>query len=435
MRIWLSLLVLLVLFPLTAHPQSSVGFDDPQATGNLLDYRLPDWSYRIWDAQLALSGRASESRQFDSPSHNNQFDSNLASDFSQTWEGEHRIIFLRGGISGSYYKTKFFREDYGHTRKNLEGILDLYSYWKQHLSQGPVFFTLGGAANRMYSEDRFEEYDSFGDNESNNLFRNSTHSVSAGIGYGHLRNVVPLLKAQRLDERIQALGRAPLSDQQVQEIARILATEYGYRQVFDRSDKYLWDDVLAPMLDSQNPLSPFEIMYLTDALNEDHGSRSQGLEFSLVYQWREYIDQYPDYTQYNRSHRPSFRVLWSHNPSLNHQVRANIDVNYYWTRTGGGDVDDGALIANFSHLWNVADRVQWINSGRYNGNLGLSDEVDRHQAVVGSTFRFFIEDQISLMAGVEGQYRWKKDEAYTVQAWDFQYQLGLQYHIDRVLFN
>jgi Tat protein secretion system quality control protein TatD with DNase activity len=84
--------------------------------------------------------------------------------------------------------------------------------------------------------------------ENRSFGRTREYDVGAGIGIGRSRDVTPLIRAQRLSERLEALGRPPLSAHQVQQVAQVLAREEGYRIVFDRPDRSFWRDVLEPML-------------------------------------------------------------------------------------------------------------------------------------------------------------------------------------------
>ncbi len=39
--------------PVLVQAQTSIGYGDPTDITNLLEYRLPDWSYRVWDADFS----------------------------------------------------------------------------------------------------------------------------------------------------------------------------------------------------------------------------------------------------------------------------------------------------------------------------------------------------------------------------------------------
>ncbi len=52
-----------VLLPTPAQCQTSTGYTTPDDITDLLEYRLPDWSYRLWDADFNLNGQSQESRQ------------------------------------------------------------------------------------------------------------------------------------------------------------------------------------------------------------------------------------------------------------------------------------------------------------------------------------------------------------------------------------
>mgnify|MGYP000337876300 CR=1 FL=1 len=106
-----------------------------------------------------------------------------------------------------------------------------------------------GSYTRSYVESIRENTVDGETTETGSYNRGNSLYVTVGVGLGRARNVAPLIRAQRLSERLKAIGRAPLSPAEIQEVARVLATEHGYRAVYERPDRSFWQDVLMPMLD------------------------------------------------------------------------------------------------------------------------------------------------------------------------------------------
>ncbi len=420
--------------PAQSVAQTSIGFGDPDAVSNLLDYRLPAWSYRVWDLDFDLSGSGVDAHR-SNVSHSTQFMTDFGTDFRQNWESEERDLMVGGRFYGAYSRFRTGNSDYEEHQHQLEGSLSIDGGTQLYLGEGPFSILAAAYIGRQYTEDVsdatwygiLEEYSDYR--------RRSNYSGSAGVGWGRVRNVVPLLRAERLSERLVALGRSRLSSGQVREIADVLAREFAYREVFDRSDRHFWDDVLAPMLEPGNPLSPFDILYLMEVLNENLGERRQGFAVTARYQYRESTsDIRGTYTNSTRQRIPEITFLWCTNPSLSHQINLEASWQYYWTYNWQNSESNVTHLRAY-HTWNLADRYRLDTRLLYSiGNLIGSDVKSIHEVTLNSSFNIFLEDQVSLGAGVSVRYGWDevRDDKYT--DWNWSYRLGLTYHLDRTIF-
>jgi hypothetical protein len=242
MRTFLILLILSkpAMRPDAPAAQTSVGFAEPQDISTLLDYRLPDWSYRAWDVSFDLNGRASEGRDGGSPMVSNQFASGLDTGYFQAWESEVRDLSLNAGIDGHCSRSHDGRFDQELSGHYLDGALHGSVDWVRYLGGGPFSFNAGGSGSRSYAETaRFSRQGGLTD-DYDQYARRSGLRVETGLGWGRVRNVVPLVRAQRLSERLVALRRPALTPLQVQRVAQVLAQEYGYRSAFDRPDRLIF---------------------------------------------------------------------------------------------------------------------------------------------------------------------------------------------------
>jgi len=277
--------------------------------------------------------------------------------------------------------------------------------------------------------------------------RNHVYSLSLGAGLGRVRDVTPLIRAQRLGERLEAIGRIALTPYQIQQIARVLAREQGYRSVFDRPNRSFWRDVLDPMLDEDNPLSPYEIFYLADVMNEDVGPRRQGTELQGRFFYEEYGS---DNDIWNRGHfyrGPAVIFLWTRNLNLNNQVSLGASGRY---ATFGSEDFKGDQVSwgmDLAHLWTIADRYRLDTSLNVVGNY---DEMNRDAdrlidrsilTTIHSIFRIFLEDSMAFSASVLGLNRQNShdrisfvDEDRYSRTWHWSYGIGLEYYLDRVLY-
>jgi hypothetical protein len=438
---------------------ASTGFADPSDTRGLLEYRLPDWGYRTWDLGFDLNGAGADRFTGNDRQYSNSFSTNLDTDFLLYGESERRIRNLEVSAGGNYGRFHNGNSVTENSARALSGRVAASGGWNEYLHESS--FSLGGAAgaSQDYDERIVENRNDGGADEDRNFGRRGTYSLSAGIGWGRVRDVTPLIRAQRLSERLTALGRPRLTMAQIQEVARVLAREQGYRTVLDRPERSFWSDVLAPMLDPEQPLSPYEVFYLRDVLSENIGPRREGYSVTAAFGYghrRE--NREVDYVTNDRG--PVLGLTWVRNPSLNHQLALGVAGSY---RTVNYTVDYPAIADNslredllrgelgIEHLWTLADRYRLDTSLGFTGRY-IEMEQDDQRSIrrtldtrLGSTFRMFVEDNLSVVASIRGT---NSQDYYEVSGgpqpdldgeryrrdWNWSYGLGFEYYLDRFLY-
>jgi len=433
-----SFVLFITASPLISSAQTSAGYAEPEDISNLLDYRLPDWTYRVWDAGLDLNGGGSDKRYSGDKITSNGFTSIFRTHFSQDWESEIRHLSLSAELEGAYSRSHDGNPHSEETGHRLSGGYDFWGSADHYLGDSPFSLLVSAASARSYSENIQDRR--LGDIwvENNSFRRRSFHRFETGFGVGRIRNVVPLLRAQRLSERLMALDRPGLSSVQIKEIAQILASEYGYRMVFDRSNRHFWDKVLTPMLEPNNPLSPFEIFYLADTLNEVMGERRQGLRFNGNFEFQEnngYI-YYPSgfSNSAGRSRTPNLNRQWYHKRSLTQQIHFSGAWNYSWVNAGGFSYQSGWLDVSLGHLWSLTDRIRVYTDLDYRGESYIPEEQRSQIVTLNSTFQYFLEDQVSLNVRIGLNHQWARYQTEENLSWAWTYRLGLDYHLDRWIF-
>jgi hypothetical protein len=431
--LFLLLLGSIFLQPLSASAQTSIGYADPHATSELLAYRLPDWSYQIWNANFGLNGGGMDQNLNELDRFANNFSTRLGSAWRRNWESDERDAGVGVSLAGDYGRAHTglaFREN---KSRRLNGNFQLDGDRRQYLRGGPFSVAVSGKTGWNYREEvrdiRFDQEWT----EESDYRRSSTHEFAVGAGWGRLRNVVPVLRAHRLSERLTALGRPPLTGAQIQEMAQVFAKEYGYRAVFDRADRHFWEDVLAPLLPQDNPLTPYEIFYLTDVLSEDLGGRYQGFRLGAAYRYGEHNSDNGPLENRSREREPTLEAWWSHNLSLTQQVSVRCNWGYRWQNQGDRLNEDTVLDCTVSHLWNLADRYLLETSGSYH-HLGNIDSDTRDRAArLQSVLSIYLEDRVSLNTRVAAAYDWGRNAEDRRESWNWSYSLGLSYHLDRLL--
>jgi hypothetical protein len=437
-----SLLILAVLAlcvaPDPAPAQTSVGFTDPADVSTLLDYRLPDWGYRT--VKLGLGSGGEGRNQYGSLTYgdHSQTFANARQGLYVTWhrEGEARIWSVSAGEEG----------DWSWERTGTTADRSYQSYFREKIDlSGSIRDYARGDAYLLGSADVSGRYDESRTHPSPccNLYleRDLLISTGLGAGYGRVRDVTPLLQAQRLSERLRALGREPLSHEDVLRLAGILARRGGYQRVFDRPDRHLWQDVLEPLLGRGEPLSPYEVLYLRDVLQEDLGSREEGSRVELsASAGRSTTGGFRRGWSTNLG--PAIDARWTHNLSLDRQLALAFDTSYLWGNSSDpvmGKHEQGFGTLSAQHLWVVADRAIWTTS--ISGAFMYSEDRDgelisRGRGVgVQSAYRFYIEDRVSLSPIAD--VLWRRTETGDRrhdEFWNWQLSFSLTYELENLLF-
>ena len=104
MRFCFCLLLALFLLPYSSLAQNTIGFEHPKDTSNLLEYRLPDWSYRTWTAGMSLDGGSSETRSAGTPRVSNSLNLGLDTAYRFHREGDSRDYYYSGSLDGSLHR-------------------------------------------------------------------------------------------------------------------------------------------------------------------------------------------------------------------------------------------------------------------------------------------------------------------------------------------
>ncbi len=425
---------LAVWIPLGAAAQTSIGYSNPTDVDDLLGYRLPTWSYRVWDANFRLNGNGNDERYAGETKFSNNTSLRFGSDYSQAWESEQRYLSLSVRLDGNYRRSHNGSEDLERQIRDLGGQSSLSGTIQEYLGDSPFLVQLEGDAHHSYNEresairlgDEWDDTDSYA--------RRRAHGTSGGIGWGRVRNVEPLLRAQRLSERLVALGRAPLTTGQIHEIATVWAQQSGYFNVYDRYGRHFWNDILAPMLVTGPALSAYEILYLMDVNRESLGQRREGLQVvaDFAYEGAHHGGNTNDRNQ--RQRRVGFTVAKYHNLSLTQQISLSGSYGYRWENNNTTAYDGSDVDLELSHLWNLTDRYRLDTSFAYEGSARVQSEMRSQSGSLQSDFYVYLEDQLSLNLSARTSYRWNEHLEAEDLSWSWTYGVGLIYHLDRAIF-
>ena len=451
MKVLNFILVLFVCSTTSIISQTTVGFKHPQKIAPILSYRLPKWGYSTFSFNLGSHGNNImykynlQERNLKSYAYNFSF----ASGFESYKESENSIMKFVIHPSASYNanknKTEFLDSSkIDRIEKQQEYTLKsrLQFNWDRYY-YGDRYFIFGGEFYSSYheSQSKLTEW------SSANLSRNAlsdrkiikryyTWNSKIGIGYGRVRNVTPLIRALRLQERYATIkDNATFTDNEIQLVAQEIAKKSGYALVYDRYDKYFWNNIL-DKVEAISELAPFEVFYLADVLRENMGARFEGWDVSSGF-------------LINGTKKVDTKIgvflqgQWYKNLSLENQLSIAGYGNY------AKYIDENIsrkAIGNFEiglkHLWAISDRILWetgLNSGLtiqkiagYPSDNSMWYE-DYHLSFV-SSFTYYIENNLYLR--FESRYLWDKyDKKLTNNYFQsrFNYTLGITYYLDRKL--
>jgi hypothetical protein len=264
-----------------------------------------------------------------------------------------------------------FETDSKRDRYVYQYYLDMS--WKEYLS-GDVFLSgvMGGQVD--YG---FDTYQTKQTDENLNRRRIKSRRLQLvpglGIGFGRIRNVNPVLRALRLNERYKTLTDNSLSGTEIIRSAEQFSQYTGYQRSYDRPLKYFWDDMNKQTSNRFATLPTFDQFYLNDVFNENLGSRYEGFELSLFVAYsyensltrdsRDYTQNIDRYFSILRFAYIDINAKYYKNLTLNHQLYANFYTAYDLPleRIVGIDWRIRSNL-DFEWLWILADRWQITNS-------------------------------------------------------------------------
>jgi len=320
------------------YAQTTIGFSEPWNIKEILEYKLPTWGYQ----RLAIDFYSSGRNEIDSGSLNNTIFSPTFKIYIESEKNIWEVLVIpsihyryRGGTpSTKSYESSF----------DLNG--NIHYYIKNNF-----FIELGGNLRGYY----YKNWQ--GDNRFYSL--NYTSEPSIGIGIGKVRDVTPIFRALRLNERIVALGRSHLSSQEIQDIAKTIAKRKGYISIYDRESKYFWRDLYQLISPYHKELTAFDYYYLGESLIEKLGARFNGWDltarFNYTYNYSEQSTN-PGYSTLNAC--LSIATRWYKNLNLNHQIGLSSSIQYgFSTEKNSSENIDGFILLTTEHLWVVSDRL------------------------------------------------------------------------------
>lgn len=445
MRILILFFLFLSLSLSTVYGQESIGFSDSENIEPLIEYRLPAWGYSnlFWDfsfrSNLEGVNRDDDSRKF------NDISGILSPTYNRFYESEERVStrFLTPSINYNRFNNPGFAENENLNRQfelGLRGALNDRFY----LDQRDIFLIRSFQGNfRQLHSKEFRNSDIDGTTtDMSRLQRNFSTTIGGGVGIGRLRNINPMIRALRLNERLNSLGsEQEMTLNDLRNASEQFTKVNGYNQVYDRPDKYFWGDMDSEISPNLMALNPFDLFYLTDVSSESIGQRLEGwevvaqLDLNHSVNYLKTNDNIPDTesSQLNRTTMlsPNVMGVWYRNLDLKNQVGLTAQISY------NTDIASGS---NFSY-YTLQTRAEWLHTitdrflaQPYISYIRFMNDIKNQNLSVGSSFNYYVENNLSIFTTIRYTYIKNEINNFSESRNRFQLNAGVRYYMRRGLF-
>jgi len=295
--------------------------------------------------------------------------------------------------------------------------------------------------------------------------RRFTATPRIGYGFGRLRNVNPIIRAVRLSERASAInGNLDFSRQDIQAAANQFTRYDGYQQTYDRPQKYFWDDMDLAMSPDLSSLNTFDILYLTDVLDEGIGTRLEGWEviggaqFSYQNNLERIERPFNQFDQLIRDELISKRAgvfvngRWYKNTSLTQQWGITGRVRLSYPLGNQANNVNGKWSFSFrtgvNYLWNITDRfllrselTNLYSRSKLKG-FSIGGGMDYYQwfnqLMLRNNFSYFVENRLALTLSLNSRLshtgNTQSDTTLDARRFSWSAGLGLRYYFSRNLY-
>jgi len=259
---------------------------DPDKEYLIYEYRLPDWGYNqfYFNASNSFNGLSRSDK--DISQENFSTSVQFSPHFIKYHESEQTVFSLNSSINSSFHHSSSKSDQINYSsRSNANQLrIDLNADATYIRYMKDRWFLYTQTDNRLYFLE-WHENSTYINNNNNDtdrgisLQRNIDLSGRIGLGYNRVRNVTPMFRALRFNERMEDLNRTE-NPSYLSELAAFFAQRSGYSQAYDRPDKYFYNDLPDKIKSILNSSQPWEIIYLDETWDEIIGDRYEGWDIT-----------------------------------------------------------------------------------------------------------------------------------------------------------
>lgn len=420
----IRIVAMLAIWSVIATAQTSVGISSNDSKP-LKDYRLPEWGYTDWQIDFGASGYKLDENEKHDKSELSQLSLTLTPRIFIFKESEKQLTSVDGYLTkwNSFLSSKDIEKGYSN-RKIESGI----NQWMIHLISerrtynSSKYVRVSPEFNFLYHRDidkftvNYFSPPSVTKEKYNTLDRYYDINVTLGMGFGRVRNVTPVIRALRLNERLKTINKDAEFDQsQIDQVAVEFSKYHSYQKIYDYPDKYFWNSLSANLPD----LTPFESHYLNDIFNEITGERLEGAEIDAGFRITK-IDRVTKFKSDFENDKfnakagflgPQLHVRVYHNYSLKGQIGFVGQANWDF-RINKKKYNPIENILQFQlsadHLYVVTNQILIDIKPSYSRVI-LKSEFDDDKYTssllsLNSSISFFIEDRFSINGSADWGY-------------------------------
>jgi hypothetical protein len=392
-------------------------------------FRVPDTDLRtLWfntnfdfNSQKNINSNDYNSYTYSSNNYYSNLRYNLNPKYFLLRESENRYLSLDAGLIGSYSrqyqeneasinqpKSTFLTKDYA-------ADLNMSFTYDNYINGNNTFYSLSSNIRVNLDDSKSEQnYNTITNSYSSN--KNQNYTVSVGAGIGRLRNITPVVTAIRFQERLKQLNllNNDLSENTIESLAGQFYKQQYFSDVYDRPDKYLWQDIEKTLTAegvSLKGMNMYSDSYLKEAVNEVRFLRNEGLIAGVELQLN-YEKQYRYSTGSSNILPEMFYTLGNVYLKYSHQMNLNSQFNFDIAASGGPNIlknpsfrQQYSLLADIGYNYELTDRL--VVS--VNNSISLAFWNDRQQLKNRTndfvfSLHYFIEDNLSLNANYHWNY-------------------------------
>ncbi len=357
------------------------------------NYRLGSWGYKSCDLDFDLNGRI-DNTSFQRNSVDFGFDPYF--DFYM----ENDNITMKFDNNNTYtfgYNYSDHRAEQFSNSISTSNVVTLKYYYQPNL-----FVNMGTKAAIYYRSSK-----SYTEGLSDNLREtfNPRATSNFGFGFGRLYDIYPMIRALRMNERVNSLGKGiNLTNTEVADVAHAIAQSGSV--VFMRPELPYWSHIASSANGKLDNLSMFDYEYVKDALLENIFNRYQGYDVSFnLNVTRNYQKRYSEnplpatYTRDQTDLAPEIYFRWYNNFSTS--FMAGFEQEFSYRFNDYDDQNNYELFNTQSTLlfsYNINDRLLLANTTIFSYNKSYLDKTfgkyEEHTVSNKSSFTYQIIDQL-----------------------------------------
>lgn len=429
MKLCIAGLILVSLLTMSTEAQTSIGLPSNEPKP-LKDFRLPDWGYSSANIRLYITGSGNSDKSEARKNYSMGQYYLLRPTYNFFKESESRSLSFSAYLTKSYsfYNSRQTNYEYDDLskQKNSSDSWQLYlknethnyyekyyvrvtpdfNYYRNHRKYKFSFDDLNSGPPSIYSSKR-KTYDRFYDAK-----------FSLAFGQGRIRNVTPVIRALRLNERFKALGKnIELNQSEIEEAAAEFTRYPGYLATYDRPEKFFWKSFSEKL----SGLTPFETHYLHDIFDEVVGERFEGSELDLGARITR-MDILQETEMESDNEKSKLKATFA-GPEISAQLYNNYSLKGQIGFTGKGNWDfrmnkkeynpiKNAMQFQLSaeHLYVISDQTLWKVSPSYSWVTVKSDNPfgdDKYTSsliTLTSSVIYFVENRFNIEGSVNWSY-------------------------------